>query len=50
MSNWRKQVDRGFEGLARFIYRFRWLTLAAGVLVVAALATQLPKMRMQSTA
>ena len=49
MSNWRKRVDRGFEALARFIFRFRWLTLAAVVLVVVALATQVPKMRMEST-
>jgi hypothetical protein len=39
---WRERLDVRFASLARFVVRFRWLTIAASLLVVAGLAAQVP--------
>jgi hypothetical protein len=37
---WRERLDARFASLARFVVRFRWLTIAASLLVMAGLAGQ----------
>jgi predicted RND superfamily exporter protein len=49
MSVWRKRIDARFESLGDWIYRHRWLTFIGIALAVAGLASQFPKLRMESS-
>jgi hypothetical protein len=45
----RQRIERGFHDFALLIYRRRWLTLVLMLLLVGALASQLPKIKMDTS-
>jgi predicted RND superfamily exporter protein len=49
MAGWRQKTDARIAGIARFIVRRPWWVIAACVLPVAALATQLPNIRFDTS-
>ena len=49
MTTWRHRIEQGFENFGHFIFRRRWLVIAAMLLFAAGFLSQLPKTTMDTS-